>query len=90
MKKIILAMTTAFILFGQTSFAGPIYSDDQKRFDYTGTSSGYPIYVGFAKKGVAASADAWRVCKATDTAAGPTLVQCTGGIWDNRASLSYS
>ena len=65
-------------------------TDDQTLLDYTGTTSGVPIYVGHAQHGVASSASDWRVCKTTDSAAGPTAIKCTDGIWDNRASLSYS
>lgn len=63
----------------------------QRRFDYTGTTSGYPIYQGWAAPSIASSSALWRVCKATDSAAGPTLIQCADDVaWDDRASASYS
>lgn len=65
-------------------------SNDQTLMDYSGSTSGYPIYVGKALKGELTSSGNWRICKATDSANGPTVIQCTDGIWDNRAALSYS
>lgn len=63
----------------------------QTRFDYSGTTSGYPIYTGYAAPGVASSAAAWRICKATDSSNGPTVIQCVDdGTWDNRASETYA
>lgn len=51
---------------------------------------GAPIYMGFAKRGRAMSADSWRILKFTYTGANVTAIQSADGIWDNRASLSYS
>ena len=66
-------------------------SKSQRRLDYTGTTSGYPIYSGFAAKGVATTDELWRVCKATDTSDGPTLIQCAEDVaWDDRAAATYS
>lgn len=66
-------------------------SRNQVRMDYTGTTSGVPIYVGYAAPSVATSAATWRVCKYTDSSAGPTLKQCADDVnWDDRATHTYS
>ena len=63
----------------------------QRRFDYSGTTSGYPIYSGWAAPSVAASSALWRICKATDGANGPTLIQCADDVaWDDRAAGVYT
>lgn len=68
-----------------------IPAKNQTRFDYSGTTSGVPIYTGHAAKGVATSTEAWRVCKTTDSSSGPTLIQCVDDIkWDDRATASFS
>lgn len=105
MRRIFLIF--AFVLWSVPAFAGykdqfrdqnafatkvdEMPSRNQLRMDYTGTTSGVPIYVGFAAPGVATSATTWRICKYTDSAAGPTLKQCADDVsWDNRAAATYS
>lgn len=66
-------------------------SRNQLRMDYTGTTSGHPIYIGHAAPGIATSASNWRVCKYTDTADGPTVKVCADDVnWDDRATHTYS
>lgn len=70
--------------------AAKVHDTLQAMYDYTGTTSGIPIYIGFGKQGLATSDTGWRVYKFTDSASGPTVKQCADGIWDNRASLTYA
>lgn len=66
-------------------------SRNQTRLDYSGTTSGYPIYIGHAAPSIADSSALWRICKATDTADGPTLIQCADDVaWTTRAAETYS
>lgn len=76
--------------YGQSVQIRDVNNNLQIRFDYTGTTSGIPIYVGYAIRGRAAADDSWRVYKFTDSAAGPTLRQVADGVWNDRATLTYS
>lgn len=101
------ALFLAFIFISAPAFAGYVEqfrgqnswatkTDDmpprnQTRYDYTGTTSGYPIYTGHAAPSVASSSATWRICKATDASTGPTLIQCADDLsWDDRASGTYT
>lgn len=98
MKKV-MVLFILFVGFSNAAYANSFSNDWQKRniiddrqhrYDYTGTISTYPIYTGSAAKGAADSADAWRICKATDSTDGPTLIQCADGTWTGRAALTYN
>jgi len=105
MKKLIIFIAligiaaTAYAAYEQdfryqnafTQKTDPVSNTMQVRMDYTGTTSGIPIYVGQASKGRLTSDENWRVYKFTDSADGPTLRQSADCAWDDRAgSCSYS
>lgn len=88
---LVFLSTSAFALPPESDFIyGQKHDKLQTLFDYTGTTSGIPIYIGFASKGAATSASLWRIYKFTDSADGPTAKKHCDGIWDNRASLTYT
>lgn len=98
MKKYLLIFL--FLFLAVPAFAATFSDDDIKArdqhnklqavYDYTGTTSGIPIYVGYGARGLATSETGWRIYKYTDSASGPTARTSADGIWDNRASLSYA
>ena len=59
----------------------------QLRVEYSGSN---PIYIGYAPKGLVSSSDGWFIRKLTWSGSTVTLIQTSVGIWDNRASLTYS
>lgn len=100
MKKIaiftVLTLFLALPVFGagfeNVNYASikEIPADWQMRLDYDGRTDGQPVYLGYAQKGVAASADGWIVYKFTyDGSDQVTLRQSYYGVWDDRASYTY-
>lgn len=73
----------------------PFSSDDmQKAVEYTGN---YPLYVGLARPGAAASAAEWQIRKYTyDGSYNVLTIKFAGGtneynqVWNDRAGLVYS
>lgn len=66
-------------------------SRNQVRMDYTGTTSGHPIYIGYAAPSIATTSALWRICKYTDSADGPTAKACADDItWDDRGTATYT
>lgn len=61
------------------------------KIDYSGGSNA--IYIGYAPRGSATSADVWTISKLTyDGNSNPTDIQWApeGSIYDNRAALTYA
>lgn len=52
--------------------------------------SSAPDYIGFAKAGRATSDDAWLIYKYVYSGSAVVYRKVAYGIWDNRASLTYS
>lgn len=68
-----------------------IPSDNQLRCDYDTRDDGQPVYLGTGAKGLPSSTTGWLVQKFTYNSSGyVTLRQSAIGIWDSRASLSYT
>lgn len=68
-------------------------SNQQIRVEWITGSGGNKVaqYVGVGPQGLASSASGWMVQKITyDSNDNPTLIQISYGIWDNRASLTYT
>jgi len=65
-----------------------IPSNLQMRGDYTGRTDGQPVYIGYAIRGLASSADGWLIQKFTyDVSGFMTLHQISYDIWDDRADV---
>ena len=61
----------------------------QEVFDWD--ASGNPIYIGVAYAGAETSDATWLIKKITwDASGNPTSKKTATGIWDNRASLTYT
>lgn len=68
----------------------------QQIFDYSGGTTGAPIYIGWAVPGVATSAAKWKIRKFTYDGNGQILnIQFAKNdvgfnfVWDNRATYTY-
>ena len=60
----------------------------QMRCDYDVRTDGQPVYLGFAPKGLDASADGWLIHKFTyDVSDRVTVRQIAYDIWDDRADV---
>lgn len=65
-------------------------NDIVKQIDYDVRTDSNPVYVGYALRGTATSADAWTIQYLTyDGSDRVTSIETAYGSWDNRASLTY-
>lgn len=73
-----------------------LFSTDgaQMRIDYDVRTDGQPLYLGYAAMGIASSQGGWLLYKFTYTTIGGNdyvSYRAVGkGIWDSRASITYS
>jgi YD repeat-containing protein len=65
-------------------------------FDYSGGTTGQPIYIGWSVPGVATSSPQWKIRKFTYDGNGQvTNIQWANGdvgfnaIWDNRTTITF-